>query len=420
MATRGGAGDRLQRFPARVPRWVPAVLAVLAVGTTVAFSPVAYGEMALLPGRSAQPAESAQPAGPVLPILPVVSAQTTTQPPDGATTINPTAPVNVTVSNGVLDTVTLTNPQGRVVQGQFSPDRKTWTTTEALGYAKTYTWSGSATGIDGQARPITGSFHTLAPQRVVDGRLNVGDNATYGIGMPIALTFSSPVTNKAAVQRALTVHTSVPTEGSWAWLDDSTVHWRPRTYFAPHTKVSVTARIYGLDMGGGAFGGDDLTSTFTIGRSYVLRGDTRTHRLTAFADGVRVGDYPASYGLDSDPGRVTHSGTHLVMDKHEVYFMTNPKYDYQNVEARWAVRISNNGEFLHSAPWSVDQQGRENVSHGCVNLSPADAETVFHAVLPGDPVEIVGSTQHLGPGDGNYYDWTVPWQAWTAKSALPR
>lgn len=420
MTARGGFGDQGRLSLLRLPRWVLTVLAVLAVGSTVALSPMAHGEIPLLPGGPAQPAGPAQAAEPALPVLPVVSAQTQTQPPDGATGINPTAPVNVTVSNGALDTVTLTNPQGRVVRGQFSPDRKTWTTTEPLGYAKTYTWSGTATGIDGQPRPITGSFHTLAPQRIVSGRLNVADHATYGIGMPVALTFSSDVVNKAAVERALTVRTSVPTEGSWAWLDDSTVHWRPRTYFAPHTRVDVTARIYGLDMGGGAFGGDDLTSTFTIGRSYVLRGDTRTHRLTAFADGVRVGDYPASYGLDSDPGRVTHSGTHLVMSKHEVYFMTNPRYDYQNVEARWAVRISNNGEFLHSAPWSVSQQGRENVSHGCVNLAPADAKTVFDAVLPGDPVEIVGSTQQLGPEDGNYYDWTVPWEAWTAKSALPR
>ena len=75
---------------------------------------------------------------------------------------------------------------------------------------------------------------------------------------------------------------------------------------------------------------------------------------------------------------------------------------------------------MHSAPWSVNQQGRENVSHGCVNLAPVNAEAVFNAVLPGDPVEIIGSTQQLGPRDGNYYDWTIPWEAWTGKSALPR
>lgn len=221
MAATGRLSDGRRRSPGRLLGWGLTVVAVLAAGTTVALSPVAHGEIPVRPGGSAQSSE------PLLPVLPVVSAQAETQPPDGATNINPTAPVGVTVSTGTLDTVTLTNPQGRAVQGRFSPDRKSWTTIEPLGYAKTYTWSGTATGIDRQPRPITGSFHTLAPERVVRGQLNVADNATYGIGMPIGLRFSSPVVNKAAVQRALTVHTSVPTEGSWAWLDDSTVHLAP-------------------------------------------------------------------------------------------------------------------------------------------------------------------------------------------------
>ncbi|HEX2296906.1 MAG TPA: Ig-like domain-containing protein [Pseudonocardiaceae bacterium] len=392
----------------RVLGWALVVVAALIPSATAAAA--AHGETA----------PAAAPPGPVLPVLPLVSAQVTTQPADGTADVNPTAPVGVTVRDGTIDTVALTNAAGKVVAGRVAEDRKSWTTTEPLGYDKTYTWSGTATGIDGQHRPIAGSFRTLKPARLVGGQLNVGDNATYGIAMPIALTFTSPVADKAAVQRALSVQTSVPTEGAWAWLNNSTVHWRPKNYFAPGTKVSVTAKLYGLATGDGGYGREDLTSNFTIGRAYVLRGDTRTHRLQAFADGVQVADYPASYGLDSDPGRVTRSGTHVVIRKHDVYFMNNPKYDYQNVEARWAVRISNNGEFTHAAPWSVRQQGNTNVSHGCVNLSPESAKAVFDAVLPGDPVEIVGSSQQLGSADGDYYDWTVPWEAWLAKSALPR
>lgn len=390
-----------------------AVIVVLAPSITVAFTPTAHGQVPVWP------AGSAQSAGSVLPVLPLVSAQVVTQPSDGATDVTPTAPVRVSVSNGVLTVVSLTNPEGKAVAGQFSSDRSSWATTEPLGYAKTYTWSGTATGIDRQPRAITGSFQTVIPERLISGQLNVADNATYGIAMPIALSFSFKVIDKAAVQNVLSVHPSVPTEGSWAWLDDTTVHWRPKTYFAPSTRVGVTAKLYGLAMGGGAFGREDIASTFTIGRSYVLRGDTRTHRLVAYANGVQVADYPASYGLDSDPGRVTHSGTHVVMGKHPVYYMSNPKYRYQNVKTQWAVRISSNGEFIHSAPWSVAQQGRANVSHGCVNLSPANAAAVFGAVLPGGPVEIIGSSRQLGPRDGDYYDWTIPWAAWTAKSALP-
>jgi lipoprotein-anchoring transpeptidase ErfK/SrfK len=402
----GGSGDRWQRSPKRLLGWVLAVIVVL--------TPMAHGQVPV------RPAGSVQSAGLV---LPVVSAQVVTQPSDGAIDVAPTAPVRVSVSHGVLDAVSLTNPAGKAVAGQLSSDRSSWTSAEPLGYAMTYTWSGTAsstaTGIDRQTRAITGSFRTVTPERLISGRFNVADNATYGIAMPIALTFSSRVIDKAAVQRALSVHSSVPTEGSWAWLDDATVHWRPKAYFAPNTRVSVTAKLYGLAMGGGAFGREDIVSTFTIGRSYVLRANTRAHRLVAYANGVKVADYPASYGLDSDPGRVTHSGTHVVMRKYPVFYMSSPKYHYKNVEARWAVRISNNGEFVHSAPWSVAQQGRTNVSHGCINLSPANADAVFDAVLPGDPVEIIGSSRQLGPGDGDYYDWTIPWATWTAKSALP-
>lgn len=406
MAKTGWLTDRRQRSPKRLLRWMLAVIVVLTPSTTILFIPTAHGEV---PVRS---------AGSVLPVVPGVSAQVVTQPSDGASGVTPTAPVGVSVSHGVLAAVSLIDSQGKAVAGQFSSEGARWTATEPLAYASTYTWSGTATGIDRQPRAITGSFQTVTPERLISGELNVADNATYGIAMPIALTFSSKVVDKAAVQNALSVHTSVPTEGSWAWLDDTTVHWRPKTYFAPNTRVRVAAKLYGLAMGGGAFGRDDIASAFTIGRSYILRGDTRTHRLVAYANGVQVADYPASYGLDSDPGRATHSGTHVVLSKYSVFFMSNPSYHYKNVEARWAVRISNNGEFIHSAPWSVAQQGRSNVSHGCVNLAPNNAATVFNAVFPGDPVEIIGSPRQLAPRDGDYYDWAIPWATWTAMSAL--
>ena len=145
--------------------------------------------------------------------------------------------------------------------------------------------------------------------------------------------------------------------------------------------------------------------------------DTQTHRWVVVQSGQVVADYPASFGLDSDPGRVTKSGVHMVMAKSDTYFMNNPKYDYENVEVHWAVRLSANGEFSHAAPWSLGQQGKRNVSHGCANLSPANAKAYYDSVLVGDPVEIEGSTQQLGPNDGDYYDWIFDWAHWVAKSA---
>lgn len=345
-------------------------------------------------------------------------AKLTVQPTNGAGDVSPIDPIKVTVADGQIDNVTLAKPDGGNVNGEIAPDKHSWSATEPLGYGKTYTWHGTATGTDKKPVEISGSFTTVSPKKQVSGSLNVGDNQSYGIAMPIALTFASKVTDKAAVERRLSVETNPKTEGSWAWLSDTSVHWRPKDYFQPGTQVKVTANIYGVNLGNGAFGKQDLTSSFTIGRSEVVKGDTRTHHIQVIRDGQQIADYPASFGLDSDPGRVTHSGIHVVMSKSPTYSMSNPRYGYYDVNVPWAVRISNNGEFIHGLASSVWAQGKKNISHGCVNLSPARAKEYYDQALIGDPVEIVGSTQQLGPGDPDYSDWTYSWQDWTKLSAL--
>jgi len=344
-------------------------------------------------------------------------AKITLDPASGAADVSPAVPAKVTVADGKIETLTLTNPTGKQVVGALSPDGTSWTIGEPLGYGKTYTWAGTAKGTDGKTAPITGSFTTVTPARQVDASLNVGDGKTYGVGMPIAITFDRDVTDKAAVQKALTVNTSVPTEGAWAWLSDRQVHWRPKTYWQPGTQVNLVAHLYGTSFGDGKYGAEDRTASFTIGRSQIVQGNTQTHRLVIIRDGAQVADYPASYGLDSDPGRVTNSGTHVVMSKSDTYSMSNPKYHYENVVVPWAVRISNNGEFIHGYAPSIPNQGKKNVSHGCANLSPANAKAYFDTAMTGDPVEITGSTNQLGPKDGDYYDWALTWDQWLAKSA---
>jgi hypothetical protein len=85
---------------------------------------------------------------------------------------------------------------------------------------------------------------------------------------------------------------------------------------------------------------------------------------------------------------------------------------------KWAVRISNNGEFIHANPASSGAQGSSNVSHGCVNLSTADAQAYYNSAIYGDPVEVTNSGVNLAPSDGDIYDWAIPWDQWQALSAL--
>ncbi|GAB3573346.1 L,D-transpeptidase LdtMt5 [Amycolatopsis endophytica] len=345
-------------------------------------------------------------------------AKVSVQPGDGAKDVAPGDAAQVTVTDGELQTVTLTNPDGKQVAGELSADKRSWTVTEDLGYGKTYTWSGTALGQDGKQATVAGSFSTVSPRKQLSASLNVGDDQTYGIAMPIAVTFSSKVTDKAAAERALSVETTPETEGSWAWVSDTSAHWRPKEYWQPNTQVKVSANIYGLRIGDGTYGKRDVSAAFSIGRSQIVRGDTTTHHMQVIRDGVQIADYPVSYGLDSDPGRVTHSGVHVVMSKHATYSMSNPRYGYTDVNVPWAVRISNNGEFIHGLASSVWAQGKQNVSHGCLNLSPSRAKEYYDGVLTGDPVEITGSTQTLSAKDGDYSDWTYSWADWTKLSAL--
>lgn len=66
----------------------------------------------------------------------------------------------------------------------------------------------------------------------------------------------------------------------------------------------------------------------------------------------------------------------IPLDDPEGYYLTG----------EFAERLTSGGVFVHSAPWSVGQQGNSNVSHGCINLAPADAEWYYDNVSVGDPV----------------------------------
>ncbi|MEU4418057.1 Ig-like domain-containing protein [Nocardia salmonicida] len=359
-----------------------------------------------------QPGKDAEAAAPV--------AQVTIAPTPGATDVDPVAPVSVTVAHGTIDQIALTNAAGKQITGQLSPDRTTYKVSEPLGYGASYTWAGTAIGVDGEPVRIDGTFTTISPQSTIPATINIGDGQEVGIGAPIILKFAGPVTNKAAVEKALTVTTDRGTEGSWAWLPDddgSRVHWRPKNYWTPGTTVHVAAKLYGVDLGGGAYGDSDVTSDFTIGRSQIVVANAPSHRMQVVRDGATIFDFAVSYGEGNEPRNVTRSGVHVVTEKYEDFMMSNPPY-YTNVRERWAVRISNNGEFIHANPESLSAQGSSNVTNGCINLSPGDAQAYFPTALYGDPVEVTGTSIELSQADGDIYDWAIDWPTWTSMSAL--
>lgn len=374
---------------------------------------VAPGVLASCVSKSGKPDEQAGP-----PPKPTV----TLRPGDSAEDVVPTAPIGAEVRDGFFQRVALTNSDGKVVGGALSRDRTSYSVTEPLGYGQDYTWSGSVVGRDGIAVPVKGSFSTLEPNNTVNGQFQLADGQTVGVAAPIILQFNAPISDKAAVERALNVITQPATEGSWAWLPDeaegSRVHWRTREYYKPGTTVHVDAKLYGENFGEGAYGAEDVSLSFTIGRRQVVKANATSHRIQVETDEGVIMDFACSYGEADQPRNVTRSGTHVVTEKYADFWMSNPAAGYSNIHERYAVRISNNGEFIHCNPESLGAQGNTNVTNGCINLNLDNAIEYFNSAMYGDPVEVTGTSIQLSYADGDIWDWALDWDTWRSMSAI--
>ncbi len=371
---------------------------------------------------SASASSSAAPSTTI--VVPPVASITST-PALGATGLTPIEPISFTVDKGTIDDVTLTNPEGKVVVATISPDRKSWSVGEVLGFGKTYTLAGTATGTDGKQIPITGTYTTVGEDTKTRSTISPGDEAVVGVAAPINVAFGVEPEDRAAIQKLVTLTSEPAVEGAWGWLKQDDGRWamvyRTRDYWPAGTKVHVEAKLYGAKFSDTAYGASDITSDFTIGRNQVVIADVNSHELVVKQDGATVASYPASYGRGEDtgdPNLITRSGIHVVNEFFETKLMSNPRYGYSNQPERWAVRISNNGEFIHANPASAGAQGSSNVTHGCVNLSLADADEYYHSAIWGDPVEVSGTSVQLGPADGEIYIWAMPFDEFKTLSAL--
>jgi len=381
-------------------------------GASVAESPV-----------GTESATGSAPSSPSTTVVPPPVATVNASPAFGGDDISPVDPLTISVGSGTISQLSFTNPEGTAVNGTLSADQTSWTLAEPLGYGRTYTVAGTAIGTDGRSVPITGSYTTVTPVEEITTSISPGDGDVVGVAAPVIVHFGYEPADKAAIEKSLKITTTPQVEGAWAWIEhDGDSHpsldWRPKDYWPSGTVVHVESNIYGLDFGDGYYGGDNVTSDFTIGRNQVVKADANAHNIVVQRDGVTVASYDASYGSGDeigDPNRVTRSGIHVVMDKQQTTKMSNPAYGYVNITEHWAVRISDNGEFIHQNSDTVNVQGVDNVSHGCINLSASSAEEYYNSAIYGDPVEVTGTSVPLSSQDGDIYDWAYTWDEWLAK-----
>ena len=345
--------------------------------------------------------------------------------PTGSEAVTIAQPLVITAAAGTLSTVTVTDADGQPLGGTLSADRTRWIS-QPLAYDTRYTATATGTGVGGRpAAPLTSTFHTVKPASLLEvDAFRPSQGQVVGVAMPISIYFNQPVTDKAAVERQLTVTPSVPTEGSFHWVGDNQVNWRPKEFWTAGTTVTVSSTLRGVDAGSETFGAEDDVLRFTIGHSHEAVGDTAKHVLMLYSDGQLVRTMPASFGSPRYP---TEAGMHVAFEKHLTERMRSDSWGgpkrgepgFYDEVLPLAVRISANGEYIHVNGATVAQQGRVNVSHGCVNLSPANGRLFYDWVQVGDPVDIVNSTRPLTTGEGDISDWLIPWSDYRAGSALP-
>jgi len=215
-----------------------------------------------------------------------------------------------------------------------------------------------------------------------------------GVAHPVVVTFSAPVANRHAAERAIEVKSAPAMTGKFEWLDNDVVQWVPDRFWPAHSTVA-------LSVGG-------LSTDFNTGPAFVGVANISDHTFTVSIDGVEAGPppalpaphhrprwgeegvMPASMGRPEFP---TPVGSYTVLSKERSVIMDSSSVgipiddpEGYRLTVDYAVRITSRGIFVHSAPWAVNSLGFENVSHGCISLSPEDAEWYFNTVNIGDPV----------------------------------
>jgi lipoprotein-anchoring transpeptidase ErfK/SrfK len=364
---------------------------------------------------------------------PVSQAQVTVTPAAAVKNISPRQQVVIAVAGGTLRKVSVT-AGGKALAGTVDADQAVWRSTGTLAYGKTYAVTVTAVDEAGLPAEKTSSFSTVKPASTAgitfqaSALASIKDGGTYGVGQPVIVAFSKTVKDKAAAEKAMDVVTSPAVEGRWRWTDSRTAHWRPAKYWAAGTKITVRVKGLGVHLGGGVYGARDAGVDFKIGPSRIAVADAKTKQMKVYLGGKLVRTVPISMGkggtTTGSRGQVidfwTRSGPHVVMTKEPTHRMTSASFglvdpqhpDFYDELIKLCARLTYSGEFTHLADWNVPAHGRQNTSHGCINIGPAHAQWFYDTFQLGDVVEVTGTPRQMKLSDGIGGDWAIAWSEW--------
>jgi lipoprotein-anchoring transpeptidase ErfK/SrfK len=341
-------------------------------------------------------------------------------PPAGATNVPLNTLVTISDTAGSITTVKVTSAAGTAMAGATSPTTGQWASTGSLVGSTTYSVDVSVTS-NGVTATRTSSFSTLTPTDTVTASVFPTDGMQVGVGQPIVLRFNYDVTSPAAqkaIESRLTVAMTTPVAGGWYWFSNHELHFRPHTFWAAHEIVQISGDLGGIDAKGTgvAWTAGSVLDSFSVGDARISYANLASEVMTVTLNGATLYSYPISGGRPQYP---TMNGVHVVLDRETVVHMVSStvgipvhspngydEYVYDD------VHISDSGEYVHAAPWSVGSQGRTNVSHGCINLSTYHAMQFYNFSRIGDVVEVTGSPRPAAYGDHGVMDWSnPPWSA---------
>ncbi|MFJ8536415.1 Ig-like domain-containing protein [Streptomyces sp. NPDC093591] len=360
-------------------------------------------------------------------------AQIKITPEDGTDNASINKSAAVTVSKGTLTEVTMTTAEGAAVEGEISADKTSWKPSGQLERSTTYKVTVTAKDSKGLEAHENASFTTVSPDNSFLGYFTPEDGSTVGVGMPVSINFDKSITNKAAVQKGITVSTTSGQEVVCHWFNDTRMDCRPDEYWKEGSTVTMKMALDGVEGSNGVYGVQEKTVTFKIGRNQISYVDAKTKQMKVTQDGKTIKTIPISAG---SPENKTYEGIMVMSEKFKETRMNGAtvgftdddgKGEYDIKDVPHAIRLSTSGTFVHGNYWGAKSIfGSVNTSHGCVGLSDTkganDKGTAgywfYNNSIVGDVVVVQNTGDKTIAPDNGLNGWNMDWAQWKAGSAV--
>ncbi|MCZ4515832.1 Ig-like domain-containing protein [Streptomyces sp. ActVer] len=359
-------------------------------------------------------------------------AQIKITPKDGSDNASINSAAAVTVTKGTLTEVTMKTAAGTAVAGEISADKKSWKPSAQLERATAYKIAASAKDSDGRAAHENASFTTVSPANSFIGNFTPEDGSTVGVGMPVSINFDKAITNKADVQKGITVSSSSGQEVVGHWFNANRLDFRPEEYWKGNSTVTLKLNLDGVEGADGVYGVQQKTVTFKIGRNQVSIVDAQTKTMKVTRDGKTIKTIPISAG---SPENKTYKGRMVISEQFKETRMNGAtvgftdddgKGEYDIKDVPHAQRLSTSGTFIHGNYWGADSIfGSVNTSHGCIGLNDTkganDPNTegawFYSNSIVGDVVDVRNTGDKTIAPDNGLNGWNMDWATWKAGSA---